>query len=225
MYFIILILILYYKIKGWRHKGKLRKGFPFGVNSQMFEISRIDYPPKVVHSPSQEVFTCGSGDQTARMIQRYPVLGVLKTGNGDLWILRLTWRYSNLDILNWCECSSGVFIMLATLSHLSVKRHLKARRLCLSKGNDRYWGSWCWLFLSGCMKSAKKRLWPTFTSVFSFYSRLSLLNFLFAQVSVFIILLDCILLSFVKYFLESYELLRVFTIIFIEDEEAFTRNC
>lgn len=157
--------------------------------------------------------------------RRYPVLGVLKTGNGDLWILRLTWRYSNLDILNWCECSSGVFIMLATLSHLSVKRHLKARRLCLSKGNDRYWGSWCWLFLSGCMKSAKKRLWPTFTSVFSFYSRLSLLNFLFAQVSVFIILLDCILLSFVKYFLESYELLRVFTIIFIEDEEAFTWNC
>ena len=88
MYFIILILILYYKIKGWRHKGKLRKGFPFGVNSQMFEISRIDYPPKVVHSPSQEVFTCGSGDQTARMIQKVPCTGCVKNRK---------WRPLNLE--------------------------------------------------------------------------------------------------------------------------------
>lgn len=69
------------------------------------------------------------------MVQEASCTGyVLESGNKVLWILRLTLGYDNIYILNWCECSSGVFRMSSTITHLCVKRHLKARTLCFPEG-------------------------------------------------------------------------------------------
>ena len=160
--------------------------------------------PKVVHSPSQEVFNHSADDQVAGMVQKASCTGwVLESGNKVLWILRLTLGYDDIYILNGCECSSGVFRTSSTITHLCAKRHLKARMLCFPEGMMGTGNLSAACFCSATQK-AQRILWPTLTTVFSFYPSLSLLNFLFAQVSIFIILLDGILLNLVKPFLESW---------------------
>ena len=148
------LLYLYNKIKGWHYEGKLRKVFPFSVKSQMSKISRTK-TPAVVHSPSLEVFNHSAEDRAAGRVQKESCIGCLsERGDKVLWILRRRLRYEDIYVLNWRECSSGVFRVLSAISHLSVKKHLKP-------GHCVFPERWWWLevlllFLFSCTKSSEE---------------------------------------------------------------------
>ena len=173
----------------------------------------------MVYSPSLEVFNHSSEDQVAGKVQKESCTGcVSETGDKVLWIWRRRQRYENIYVLNWCECSSGVFRVLSTTTHLSVKKHLKARTLCFSWENDGDWKSYCWLFLFRYTRSSEEFVINSYNCVLILFQPFVTFLLLHFISLLFIILLDSILLSLVKYFLESYELLWVFTNTSIEDK-------
>lgn len=76
---------------------------------------------------------------------------------------------------------SLIFQNVVYHTQLSVKRHLEGSKLCFFL--TKWWTMKILvLFLWLVIQSSEMSLWPTLTRVFSFYSRLYLLNFLSAQV-------------------------------------------
>ena len=108
-------------------------------------------------------------------------------------------------ILTECWQKTRVFRVLSAISHLSVKKHLKP-------GHCVFPERWWWLevlllFLFSCTKSSEEFVINSYNCVLILFQPfITFLLFHFISL-LFIILLDSILLSLVKYFLESYELL------------------
>lgn len=174
----------------------------------------------MVYSPSLEVFNHSSEDQVAGKVQKESCTRVCvrnrRQSSLNLEAETKIWEHLCSELM-WM-LFRGFQSVVYHITPLCKKAPEGQDTLCFSWENDGDWKSYCWLFLFRYTKSSEEFVINSYNCVLILFQPFVTFLLLHFISLLFIILLDSILLSLVKYFLESYELLWVFTNTSIEDK-------